>query len=93
MSATMGVSKVDVLFAEAKESVVSFQSYYEMPTTVRNAYNRRRIEMDALKSSTWEVQRLICFMSGKSSILEKVDDSQLMHLNTLFIVIPFNIIQ
>ena len=48
----MGVSKVDVLFAEAKESVVSFQSYYEMPTTVRNAYNRRRIEMDALKSST-----------------------------------------
>lgn len=45
-----------------------------MPTTARNVFNKKKIVMAVPKSSIWEVQRLICFMSGKSLILEKVGD-------------------
>jgi len=55
-----------------------------MPTTARNARNRRKIEMVAPKLLIWGVPKPIYFMNAKSMVLRKDDEGRLLRRLYLF---------
>jgi len=56
-----------------------------MHTTARSVRFRRKTEMDAQRLSTWAVQKLICFMSGRNTA-SKRDDDRVAFLNPCCLV-------
>lgn len=44
-----------------------------MPTTAKNVFKWKKIEMDAQKLLIWEVQKQICFMRERSMDLKEGD--------------------